>query len=366
MKSVACARGTRLVTRPVNVKSLWGLYDVFMTLSSPPVFLPYPNNVILGIFSRIWGSTSDRKLEQDIHFMLQTSIINNKQYAVSLSPTCIVETVQHRRFSEVQPSEGDSGEQRALGVAGSLQTLQRSGLRAAGHHRLQPVVQHIHRPQGALLGRWARAGHLASLPVPLQDAHPGGVLPCHVGDLRALPGVHSANLGRVSALSPVSFHLSSVLCPVFSSALSTVFSSRSLFAHLSSLERSASEFVPPHLRLINSHQLPIISHQEARLDPTRSRRDRGGSVGRGGGGEERETHPEVKVFSFSVRFGDCFLASCRTQSAVHSLKRCHRLSACLNIKQRVLLGLSSTQQPSYSQLRSTHSQRIQHRADIRW
>ena len=183
--------------------------------------------------------------------------------------------------------------------------------------------------------------------------------------------VHAAStrdfiLGRVSALSPVSFHLSSVLCPVFSSALSTVFSSRSLFAHLSSLERSASEFVPPHLRLINSHQLPIISHQEARLDPTRSRRDRGGSVGRGGGGEERETHPEVKVFSFSVRFGDCFLASCRTQSAVHSLKRCHRLSACLNIKQRVLLGLSSTQQPSYSQLRSTHSQRIQHRADIRW
>lgn len=114
--------------------------------------------------------------------------------------TCIVETVQHRCFPEVQSPEGDGGEQRALRVAGSLQTLQRSGLRAAGHHRLQPVVQDVHHPQGALLGRWAGAGHLD--PVPLDHAHPGGVLSSHVGDLCALPRVHSGSLGSVSALRP--------------------------------------------------------------------------------------------------------------------------------------------------------------------
>lgn len=115
-----------------------------------------------------------------------------------MTHTCVVETVQHRRFPEVQPSEGDGGEQRALRVAGSLQALQSSGLRAAGHHRLQPVVQDVHHPQGALLGRRTGAAHFA--PVPLYHTRPGGVFYSHIGDLCALHRVHSAEAGEVFLL----------------------------------------------------------------------------------------------------------------------------------------------------------------------
>ncbi|MEQ2168813.1 hypothetical protein GOODEAATRI_018642, partial [Goodea atripinnis] len=156
------------------------------------------------------------------------------------------------------PSEGYGGEQGALRVAGSLQTLQRSGLRAAGHHRLQSVVQDVNHPKGALLGRRAGAGHLAAF----RRAHSGCVLPHHVGDLCALPLIHGATLGSETAVYLL-------LSPPFLS-LSALSSAGSPVEHLSWPRRSVSGVVLLHLRLIYSHRLfRTRTPASSRLDPTR-------------------------------------------------------------------------------------------------
>lgn len=207
--------------------------------------------------------------------------------------TCIIETVQYWCFSKVQPSEGDGGEQGALRIAGSLQTLQRSGLRAARHHRLKPIVQDVDDPQRALLSRWTGAGHVAPLSVPLHYTHPSCVVSPHVRRRCALPGFHIDNLESdfFSAWCLPNHPLYS-LC-----AFRFLLLSLSLVAHLSRHE-STSESVSLHLRLINSYHLTIISHQDVRFIQTGSDWIPEGEREGGGGNVVRKIHSEVGIFPF--------------------------------------------------------------------
>lgn len=216
--------------------------------------------------------------------------------------TCIVETIQHWCFSKVQPPKGDGGEQGALWVAGSLQALQRSGLRAAGHHRLQSIVQDVHDPQRALFEWRTGTGHLASLPipvsVPLPRTHPGGVLSSHIGDLRALPCFHGENLEWEFLVyllpTPVTFHLSFPLNPL-SCLLPPSCPPDAHLLRTCSRWRRARLSLSPRISASLTHIICRLSRTKKsaspKLDPTRSRRERRRCGEREESGGETKMHP---------------------------------------------------------------------------
>ncbi len=152
-----------------------------------------------------------------------------------------------------------------------------AALRTPGCWPSPPSARHSGRTQPAGSAVWPAGWGWTPRPspglgpAPRRTPRPSALLPCR-RPARSAPSPWRES-GKCFSFISFLFQLLSTSSSryfLYSVCSSVSSSSRSLVAHLSSQERSASEFVSPHLRLINSHHLPIISHQEVRFTQTGS------------------------------------------------------------------------------------------------